>query len=115
MTPPIASSNTLVLPVRLQPLVVEAMLLERLEHGLRPADAGQYQALSQQTQRLLADTPADEHLDRLLALFPATATLYENMRYGQAGLCRQALEASLNGELAATALIERLRGRPSAH
>lgn len=103
---------TLTLPARLEPLVHTAALLERFEAGVAPADAAQYQALVQQALRLLAATPADADLDQLLGAFPVLATLYENLRYEHAGLCRQPLAASLNGELATQALIQRLRARP---
>lgn len=103
------SLQTLTVPARLGPLVLSAALLQRLESGLQPGTAGQYQALAAQLQRQLADTPADAELDKLLGAFPALSELYENLRYAHAGLCRQPLEAALNGELAATALIGRLR------
>lgn len=106
-------STMLVLPARLQPLAVLAMLLERMDRQVRPEAAAQYRALAAQMARLLADTKADEDLDKLLAAFPATAAVYENLRYEHAGLCRSPLERSLNSELAATALIDRLRARPS--
>lgn len=105
-------STVLTLPSRLQPLALLAMLLERMDNQVRPAEAAQYRALAAQMSRLLADTAADEDLNRLLAAFPATAAVYENLRYEHAGLCRSPLERSLNSELAATALIDRMRARP---
>lgn len=106
------SSFQVTVPSRLAPLLVSAALLQRLEQGLGPATAAQFQALAAQLQRQLADTPVDAELDKLLATFPALSDLYENLRYGQAGLCRHPLEASLNGELATVALLDRLRKPP---
>lgn len=106
------STLHLTVPARLGPLVVSAAWLQRLEQAQGPGVADQYQALVAQLQRQLADTPLDAELDKLLRAFPALSELYENLRYAHAGLCRQPLEASLNGELAAAALIDRLRQRP---
>ena len=103
------SSSSLTLPVRLQPLVVSAALLQRFESGLQAAAPAQYRALVQQVQRQLADTPADAALDALLRAFPVLTELYENQHYAHAGLCRHELEASLNAELAASDAVQRAR------
>jgi len=104
-----AATTTITLPVRLRTLAAMATLLEKLERDPRTASAGQYRAVAQQVARLLAETPTDTFLDALLAAFPATAELYENLRYQHAGLCRSPLERALNAELAATAAIDGAR------
>lgn len=88
----------LVLPARLKSLASLAALLEKLEHTPREASAEQYRQVAQGVLHELASTPMDDSLDQLLGLFPATETLYENQRYGLAGLCRTPLDLSLNTE-----------------
>lgn len=100
------------LPNRLDTLATLAGLLERLEHEPTSASPRQYQQLAQQITHLLEQAEPDLHLDALLAAAPATAVLYENMRYAHAGLCRCPLEKALNAELAAGKAIDRARSRP---
>jgi hypothetical protein len=94
-----------ILPARLHSLAAMASLLERLERQPRQASAEQYRSVARSVTDLLALAEPDAHLDALLAAAPATTELYENMRYGMAGLCRAPLEEALNAELAATAAI----------
>lgn len=112
------------LPARLLSLAAMAALLERLESnppvaragqaGTGKASAEQYRLVAMRTSALLAETPTDSHLHALLAASPATAQLYENLRYQHAGLCMAPLEEALNAELAAGAAIERARRSISA-
>ena len=103
------------LPERLQSLATLAALLERLEHqphepgapGLASAD--QFRAVARQIAMLLEQAEPGVMLDAVLAAAPATAEIYENMRYAQAGLCRTSLETALNAELAAATAISRAR------
>jgi hypothetical protein len=97
----------LVVPARLHSLAALAGLLERLERLPRQASAAQYRSVVQQLLSLLAGSPIDETLNAILLACPATATLYENLQYRHAGLCRQPLEAALAAETAAAALINR--------
>jgi hypothetical protein len=97
------------LPARLHSLATLAGLLERLEHRPLSASAEQYRAVARQVSTLLADAVVDDHLRAILAVAPATAELYENLRYDVAGLCRSPLEQALNAELAATAAIAAAR------
>jgi hypothetical protein len=97
------------LPARLHSLAAMAGLLERLENQPSSASAEQYRSVARQVAALLAQAEPDEHLNALLAAAPATAELYENLRYSAAGLCRAPLETALNAELAATAAIARAR------
>ena len=86
-----------------------AGLLERLEHQRNGASAAQYRSVASQVSRLLAQAEPDGLLHALLNAAPASAELYENMRYDLAGLCRAPLEIALNAELAATAAIAKAR------
>lgn len=102
------------LPARLHSLAALAGLLERLERSswsATAASAEQYRSVARQVRQLLAEAEPDEHLQKLLTAAPATAELYENLRYDVAGLCRSPLEQALNAELAATAAIAAARGR----
>jgi hypothetical protein len=98
------------LPARLHNLAAMAGLLERLEREPSSASAEQYRDVARQVSALLVDVQVDEHLHLLLNAAPATAELYENMRYAMAGLCRAPLDAALQAELAATHAITQARG-----
>ena len=97
------------LPSRLASLATLAALLERLEQQPSSASADQYRQVAQQIAALLANAEPDPFLDALLAAAPASAQIYENLRYENAGLCREPLEKSLNAELAARELIAKVR------
>jgi hypothetical protein len=102
------------LPARLHSLAAMAGLLERLERHPTPsrgASAEQYQGVARQVSRLLSLAEPDALLHQLLDAAPATAEIYENLRYSAAGLCRSPLERALNAELAASAVIVKARAR----
>lgn len=103
------TSHPVRLPARLQALAAMAALLERLETRRTSASADQYRRVAQQINTLLAAAEPGDDLDKLLAIAPATAALYENQQYAHAGLCRTPLEAALNAELAAAAAIAKAR------
>jgi predicted YcjX-like family ATPase len=100
-------TKTIEVPTRLKVLVTLAMLLERIEHSAGPVGADQYRSVVRHLDRELAAIEQDDALEALLQVFPAMAQLYENLRYGQAGLCRSSLDDSLSTELAAKAAIAR--------
>jgi methylphosphotriester-DNA--protein-cysteine methyltransferase len=95
------------IPARLHALAAMSRLIERLEHEPLQASAEQYRGVVRQITRLLEQAEPDAQLDALLRASPATAEIYENLRYAQAGLCRAPLELALNAELAAGAAIRR--------
>ncbi len=95
----------------LKTAVTLAELLQRVESRAQPVGAAQYRQLVQHLSRLLDELPPGPVLDALLTSFPAAATLYENLQYERAGLCRSPLEASLTSELQARALLQRAAGR----
>lgn len=99
------------LPSALHALAAMALLLEKLEHQPREASPGQYRQVAMQVQQLLAEAVPGPALDQLLQAMPATAQLYENLHYAQAGLCRAPLQPALDAELAAAAALRRARGR----
>src|SRR5687768_6148491 len=103
------TSHPVRLPARLHALAAMAALLERLENQRTSASADQYRRVAQQIDTLLAAAEPGDDLDKLLAIAPATAAIYENQQYAHAGLCRAPLEAALNAELAATAAIGKAR------
>ncbi len=101
-------------PAALQPLAALGLLLERLERLPRSsASPEQYRTLVQQVQQQLAAATPGAALDALLAALPASAELYENLHYAQAGLCRAPLEAATAAELAVQALLKRSRSLSS--
>ncbi len=102
-------TRPIALPARLNSLATMAGLLERLDRQRSTATAEQYRQVACQVSMLLAQAEPDEHLRALLNIAPASAELYENLRYEMAGLCRTPLERALNAELAATAAIKKAR------
>lgn len=88
-------------------VVTLAGLLERLEVNVKAGGADQYQSVVRHLVDELGRLDADDTLEMVLRMFPATSDLYENLRYQQAGLCRAPLEVSLNSELEARAAIGR--------
>ena len=109
------SSHVLVLPQRLKAVAEMAALLQRLDGQPLSVGPSQYRQVVLQLQHQLEPLVMDEALDRLLQAFPAAATVYENLHYDQASLCRAPLENALNAEMAATALIRAIRlgaGKP---
>jgi hypothetical protein len=105
------SNKVIRLPERLRVVVTLAQLLERLEGSLRPEAADQYRSVVRHLGEELERLDADEALDVVLRSFPAAAEVYENLHYHQAGLCRSALEPSLNAEVQARVAIERAARR----
>jgi hypothetical protein len=107
--------TSLRLPSRLHSLAAMALLLERLENQPQGQPEGaspeQYRNVVQRIAALLSTTETDEALQTLLAVTPATAELYENQHYAQAGLCRSPLDEALQAELAASLVLRRLGAR----
>ena len=96
---------------RTQPPVVLmlASLLERLERMPGPIVARQYRWVAQRLAEELQRSPDDERLRAMLDALPAAATVWENLHYAHAGLCRQDLDTALAAEQAARRLIARAR------
>lgn len=105
------TTKTIQIPERLRVVVTLAQLLERLEVGVPDAGADQYRSVVAHLVDEIGHLEGDESFELVLSMFPATAELYENLRYQQAGLCRSPLELSLDTELQARALIDRARRR----
>ena len=108
------TSRTIRIPERLRVVVTLAQLLERLETTVQPAGADQYQSVVQHLVDELGRLATDDALDMVLGSFPATAELYENLHYHQAGLCRSPLELSLNSEVLARVALDRAAAAPTA-
>ena len=87
-------------------LVMLARMLERLDRSAVAVDPQQYRGVVDHLADALRAAPHDTALEAVLDASPATAELYENLQYQHAGLCRSPLEASLNAELAARAVLD---------
>jgi hypothetical protein len=94
---------------RTKNLVALAVQLERLERGSRAPEADRYADVVERLKAELASAQPGATLDTVLATFPCTAELYENLNYGQAGLCRSDLDAALKSEIRAREVIARAR------
>jgi hypothetical protein len=90
-------------------LVMLARMLERLDRSTVAVDPQQYRGVVDHLADALLAAPHDAALEAVLDASAATAELYENLQYQHAGLCRSPLEASLNAELAARAVIDAAR------
>ena len=88
-----------------------AQLLERLDASRQPVDAHQYRTVAARLAEMLADRDID--WQPLLEQSPAAAALYENLHYGDAGLCRSPLDEAMRAEMAACDAIAAARARPS--
>lgn len=100
------SVQPLRIPERLRVVVTLAQLLERFEQSGHPVPADQYRSVVRHLGDELSTLELDAPLDAVLQAFPATAELYENLRYELAGLCRSPLESALNAELDAHAALQ---------
>ncbi len=96
----------------LRTAITLAELLQRIEASNQVIGAAQYRQLVRHLGQLLDDVGPGDALETLLQTFPAASAVYENRHYDVAGLCRSPLEASLNSELQARALINQARKRP---
>ena len=99
---------------RIENLIALAQLLERVDADPLAVGAAQYRGLVEQIQTLLRTDLPRRAIDAVLSACPATAIVYENLHYEQAGLSRAPLEQSVASEMAASALIQRARsGAPT--
>ena len=96
-------------PIGPSTVLTLAHLLERLECSPRAIDPAQYRSVVLHLVRELELVKPDETLSAVLDSYPAAAELYENLQYKHAGLCRSALEFSLNAELRAKDVIRKAR------
>lgn len=95
-------------PEAIQDVVRLASALMTMEGSGKPFDAGQYLRLVEQLTATLKLAPAGDALETVLRVFPATATVYENLRYEHAGLCRSPLKRNLDSERQAVELVKRV-------
>lgn len=93
-----SAPGLLCLPPQLHALATLASLLERIERGRARPDPDQYRLLVQRIGAELEQHARQPELGALLDAFPATAAIYENLRYDWAGLCRAPLERSVGSE-----------------
>ncbi|HEY2558223.1 MAG TPA: hypothetical protein VGI48_00770 [Caldimonas sp.] len=105
MSAPAAES----LQTRIETAVALARLLERVEASPAAVGADQYRALVERLQEALSAELPVRALDAILAAYPASAELYENVHYQQSGLSRSPLERSVATEMLAAQAIERAR------
>ena len=104
-----AATNAPTVKSMLEALVALARMLEKVDHGSQPLAAEQYRILIIRLEALLSeDLPADA-LKAILAHFPATAELYENLNYAHAGLVCAPLDQSIESERLAQQAIARWR------
>lgn len=101
-------------PVISKNLVALAKMLEQLERSPQAVDADQFRFVVDHIKAALESAPRDATLEAVLATFPATAELYENMQYEHAGLCRSPLDVAMKAEMAARSAIEAARSEPKA-
>ncbi|WKB52509.1 hypothetical protein [Eleftheria terrae] len=103
-------------PAGLGVVVTLARLLERMERSPQAPSPEQYRDVVARLSRALSQLSPPAAVQAVLAAYPATAELYENLNYQHAGLCRSPLEAALNAELRAQEVMARVSrlARPAA-
>ncbi|MFD1894515.1 hypothetical protein H0I39_02445 [Ottowia beijingensis] len=101
--------KTLQAPTRTAAIL--AQLLERLDASRQAVDAHQYRTVAARLSAMLANTDID--WQPLLEQSPAATALYENLHYGDAGLCRSPLDAAMRAEMAACDAIAAARAKPA--
>lgn len=106
-SPKASAQGLLCLPPQLHALASLAALLERIEQRKGRPDPDQYRLLVQRIRDQLERHSMDLALGGLLDAFPATAAIYENLRYDWAGLCRAPLERSVGTERLAREALRR--------
>lgn len=110
-----SASNVRSFQVQIEKAFALSRLLERVERGLEPVNADQYQVLVTRLQRALADTLPEPALNAILGAFPAAAEVYENLHYPVSGLSRSPLDQSVDAEMLARKLLAEIsqRSRPA--
>ncbi len=93
---------------RLETLIALSRLLGRVESDPAQVGADQYRTLVRQVTNALDTELPDDALHAVLGAYPATATLYENLHYAHSGLSRTSLERSVQSEMAAGQLLDRI-------
>lgn len=109
MNSPSTSRTNTNTPVSDQVSVVAmlAALLERVDESGAAPDPLQYQQLVQRLGRELQTIEGHPALPALLDTYPVLSDIYENLHYGQAGLCRSGLDAATQAELQAAIVLRR--------
>ena len=100
-------------PADLSVPIALAQLLEHLERRPRGAHPAQYQAVAMRLVETLSQFDRDT-LEPLLRASTATAEIYENLHYAQAGLCRADLDSAMKAEIIAKADIAAAAQSPSS-
>jgi hypothetical protein len=99
----------------IETLVALAGLLDRVEKApIKAVGADQYRTLVRQLEAALLEEMPDAALQAVLAAYPATAEVYENLHYAQAGLSRSGLDRSVSSEMLASKLIAKVAAAASS-
>jgi len=93
---------------QLETAIALAQVLERVEHGIEPVSADQYQLLVARLKAALTVDLPEPALNAILVALPAAAELYENMHYQVSGLSRSSLDKSVASELLTTKVLARI-------
>jgi hypothetical protein len=101
-------------PAGLTVILTLAQLLERMERTSAPVAADQYRAVVRHLATALGGARLDPWLQAVLDAHPATAELYENLNYDQAGLCLTPLDAAMAAEIEAREAISAARRQATA-
>jgi hypothetical protein len=88
------------------------LLLERLEHLPRGATPTQYRDVVRRIGELLQAAEPGADFDRLLGALPATTEVWENLQYGNAGLCRSSLDEATQAEIETRDVLAQFTRRP---
>jgi hypothetical protein len=92
----------------LENAIALARVFERVEMGLEPVDAEQYQVLVARLKEALSEDLPAPALNAILGAMPAAAEVYENMNYRLSGLSRSPLDRSVASEMLTTEFLGRV-------
>jgi hypothetical protein len=92
-------------------LDVLATALEHAERGALPLNAEQYRALVKRLQKALQSDVNASALEAVLAAYPATAELYENLHYERSGLLRSPIDQLVSSEQLVSDVLARMAGK----
>lgn len=96
---------------RMGTVIALAHLLECVETGAASASADGYRRLVLRLQAALSEDIPTDALQAILAAFPATGQVFENIHYAHSGLSRTSLERSVSSELQAKQVLARTAKR----
>ena len=103
-----SQSATNISHAHLETAIALARVLERVERGIEPVTAEQYQVLVARVKAALSEELPEPALNAILTALPAAAEVYENLHYEFSGLSRSSLDRSVSSEMLTATLLAKV-------